>query len=118
MYEFVFDKLGICGCGSEDAQVEFIKNYLNYINEYGYMNNRVIDLIRTNPDIVFEILNHFLVNRGLLTYGRSVRGAWFDDTEENVEFLRQLNNLGDEDEGITLKVFINNTKGEEDNGNN
>jgi hypothetical protein len=93
MNEFVFDRLNICGCGDGDGQVEFIKKYLNYMTSFDYMNPRVIELIVNNPEPIFEILNHFLAREGLITYGTSVRGAWFDATQENEEFLARLNNL-------------------------
>lgn len=89
--DFIFEELGICSCGDTDDQVMFIKNYLTLMSDFKYMNPAVIELIKDNPETVYEILGHFLANVDIVEYGSSIRGCWL--TGKGEQLLKRIGEI-------------------------
>lgn len=93
--DFIFDKLGICGCGFADEQVNFIYKYLMYLDNPEYMDKRILDLIKDNLETVYELLGHFFAAKNIVEYGSSIRGCWL--SSEGEKFLNDIKKvLGNE----------------------
>lgn len=89
-----YTKIGMCGCGDEQAVKRFILELLQLQdkrNEYDYhtLRNEMHKVIeKTHKDTIFEFVFHTLDNADILEHGSSVYGAWLTDSGK--EFLQLL----------------------------
>ena len=108
-----FEDLRLCGCGSPDHRIKFIKSLLNLINDrheqdlsYEEYNKRLVELFgfkeTGNPKCYFNDISDGIVEfvldqfneAGLLEHGSSVGGSWLSNYGK--EMLEILNDI-DED---------------------
>lgn len=88
---FIYEKLGICGCGSpedtllvirdlldiiyEYSQLEFSEN--NYEEKWHKLNSLSGTLLNTNKwNGILQFILYILDDRGFLEHGGSIGGAW------------------------------------------
>jgi len=95
--DFIFDQLGICSCGNTGRQVEVLVKYLNALNSSNFEDKKpgALRVLMDNPEIIYEILNHFLVEKDVVEYGSSVTHAWYCDPRNNKDFLKRANSVLD-----------------------
>lgn len=120
LHDFYFERLKFCGCGRPDFTLEFIKKFLNVIQERtdeydkpDYNHRKVWDKYHEKLKEVFEFKNHednelsevqdgivqfvmyHLDNIGILEHGSGISGAWL--TKYGIQILEALNYFDDLD---------------------
>jgi len=82
-----YDQIGLCGCGCPEDVHKFLLDCMSSKNE-NYPNlidyKKVVELIKSQPEVVAEFVLHFLDNRGLTEHGSSVYGSWLTERGEQV----------------------------------
>lgn len=105
---FLYEKLGICGCGSPWVTANVIKDLLNILYKYETARNRdwqeayddkmssikslcgVVIENNNNYDGLVQFMMYMLDDKGFLEHGTGIGGAWL--TNEGKMFLHVLNN--------------------------
>ena len=82
-----YDQIGLCGCGSPTEVHKFLLDCMaaradNYDNLIDL--KKVQKIIEERPDIVAEMVVHFLDSRDLVEHGTSVYGSWPTDRGKQV----------------------------------
>ncbi|OXB94826.1 hypothetical protein [Parageobacillus galactosidasius] len=109
-----FEDLRLCGCGSPDLRLKFIKGLLNLINDryeqdlpyeeykkrlaelFGFKENKEAKYYFTGiQDGIVEFVLDQLNEAGLLEHGGSVGGSWLSDYGK--EMLNILNEINEEE---------------------
>jgi len=104
--EIYYNDIGMCECGRPEEVKNFLydllKNHKDSRDQpYSFEQSDVLvnkrkEIIKNiDPDIIFEIIFHFLDKVELVEHGGSVYGSWY--TEEGLEFLNLLSEFKDEE---------------------
>lgn len=115
-----FDDLRLCGCGSPEHRIIFIKLLLNLINDrfekemtydeyykklielFGFKENKESKRYLNNiQDGIIECILDQFNEAGLLVHGGTIGGSWLSDYGE--EMLEILNDINEEDINLYLE---------------
>ena len=93
---YMFEELGLCGCGVPEETYKVIRRYLHVRNDwstnkirYDEMKKRYLTELHIDPDdeLQFGILQFFayvLDDRGFTDHGGSIGGCWLTDDGERL----------------------------------
>jgi len=89
-----YEQIGLCGCGCPEDVHKFLLDCMSSKNE-DYPNiidhEKVIELIKSRPEVVAEFVLHFLDDRELTEHGSSVYGSWLTERGEQVLEIGVMN---------------------------
>lgn len=74
-----YDQLELCGCGRPEEVHQFLLDCMGakcdeHENIIDY--KKIVELVKSKPEVVSEFVLHFLDNRQLLEHGSSVYASW------------------------------------------